>query len=291
MTYDLFIGDYAYSSWSLRGWLLFRALGLKPRIHLVDFNKAGVAEQMPQAAPARTVPAMRTPDGTLVWDSLAMAEELHSRHPDGGLWPDDPAARGLGRSLACEMHSGFTALRGECPMNLRTAYSDVPLSDATKTDIARIETIWSHARERYGRHGPWLLGSYSIADIAFAPVAARFAGYDVTLSDVARAYVDTHLSDTMFRQWRTMALVTGDTLPWYAKPFDTRPWPGPEPVPARPVDDGPAVNATCPFTGGAPRYFLEFEGRTFGFENKLCRDETALDPEAWPAFMDMAKAP
>ena len=227
MTYALFIGDYAYSSWSLRGWLLFRKLDIAPTIHLVDFAKAGVADQLTDIAPARTVPAMRTPEGTVIWDSMAMAEELHSRHPDGGLWPSDPAARGLGRALAAEMHSGYSALRGECPMNLRTAYRDVPLSDATRADIARIETLWTQARSRYADQGPWLLGAYSIADIAFAPVAARFAGYDVALSDVARHYVDTHLADPWFREWRSIALKTGETLPWYAKTFDTKPWPGP----------------------------------------------------------------
>ncbi len=289
MTYKLFIGDYAYSSWSLRGWLLFRTLGLKPDIHLVDFNAGAVFEQMPEVAPARTVPTMQTPEGTVVWDSLAMAEELHDRHPEGDLWPTDPTARGLGRALAAEMHSGFSALRSECPMNLRTSYRNVSLSEATRTDIARIETIWSHARSKFADRGPWLLGTWSIADIAFAPVAARFAGYDVTLSDVAQAYVYTHLSDTMFRQWRSMALVTGDTLPWYAKPFDTKPWPGPAPFFAKPVETGPAVNTTCPFTGGKPGYFLEYDGRVYGFENRICRDETAHDPAAWPSFMQLTR--
>jgi glutathione S-transferase len=290
MGYDLFIGDFAYSSWSLRGWLLFRHLGLKPDLHLIDFNKTGVAEQKKALAPARTVPAMRIPDGTVIWDSLAMAEELHDRHPDGGLWPSDPAARGLGRSLAAEMHSGFTSLRSECPMNLRTAYRDVPFSDATLADIARIETIWAHARTTYAERGPWLLGTYSIADIAFAPVAARFAGYGAALSDTAQAYVDAHLNDIKFRQWRTMALVTGDTLPWYAKPFATKPWPGPAVLPAQKVDSGPSVNAACPFTGGKPAHFLDFNGKTYGFENKLCRDETLHDPEAWPAFMQITRS-
>ena len=227
MRYTLFIGDYAYSSWSLRGWLLFRALGITPDIHLVDFSTSDVSDQLAGIAPARTVPAMRTPEGTIVWDSLAMAEELHERHPKAGLWPDDSAARGIGRALSAEMHSGFSALRGECPMNLRTAYRDVPLSEATRSDIARIETIWQHARARFADLGPWLLGTYSIADIAFAPVAARFAGYDVALSDTARAYVDTHLSDPFFLEWRDMALQFGETLPWYAKTFETKAWPGP----------------------------------------------------------------
>lgn len=289
MSYDLFIGDFAYSSWSLRGWLLFRHLGLKPNLHRVDFNAGGVAEQMADLAPARTVPTMRTPEGTVVWDSHAMAEELHERHPDGGLWPADPAARALGRSLAAEMHSSFGSLRNECPMNLRTAYSNVPLSDDTLADIARIDTIWTHARALHADKGPWLLGTYSIADIAYAPVAARFAGYDANLSETAQAYVATHLADTKFRQWRTMALVTGDTLPWYSKPFDTKPWPGPTPVPAKAVDTGPAVNPTCPFTGGPVEHFLEFDGRVYGFENVICRDETVQDPEAWPAFMALTR--
>lgn len=228
MSYHLFIGDYAYSSWSLRGWLLFRHLGLDPEIHLVDFNKGSVAAQMPDMAPARTVPAMRTPDGTVIWDSLAMAEDLHDRHPDGGLWPSDPAARATGRALTAEMHSGFMSLRGECPMNLRTAYADVPLSEDTRADIHRIETLWSHARTLFGDRGPWLLGDYSIADIAFAPVAARFAGYDVALGKPARDYVSLHLSAPAFREWRSIALTTGDTLARYAKPFDTKPWPGPD---------------------------------------------------------------
>lgn len=227
MSYELFIGDYAYSSWSLRGWLPFRKAGLTPRIHFVDFHKAEVADQLTDIAPARTVPAMRTPEGTVVWDSLALAEELHSRHPEAGLWPTDPGTRALGRALAAEMHSGFSALRGECPMNLRTAYRDVPLSEATRADIARIETLWAHARSRHADQGPWLLGSYSIADIAFAPVAARFAGYDVALSDVAQAYVAAHLADPWFREWREMGLNIGETLQRYAKPFATKPWPGP----------------------------------------------------------------
>ena len=289
MTYDLFIGDYAYSSWSLRGWLLFRHLGLKPNVHLVDFSSQDVAKQMADHAPAKTVPAMLTPEGTVIWDSLAMAEELNDRYPDGGLWPKNPAARGLGRALAAEMHSSFSALRTECPMNVRASYVNPPLSDDTLSDIARIDMLWSHARGLFSNDGPWLLGEYSIADIAFAPVAARFAGYDARLSDVAQTYVDTHLNDIMFRQWRTMALVSGSTLPWYAKPFETKPWPGPAVLQAEKVSSGPCVNGTCPFTGGSIHHYLSFDGKTYGFENEICRDETVEDPEAWPAFMAITR--
>ena len=33
MLYDLVIGDRAYSSWSLRGWLLFDAFNLPVKLH------------------------------------------------------------------------------------------------------------------------------------------------------------------------------------------------------------------------------------------------------------------
>ena len=85
-----------------------------------------------------------------------------------------------------------------------------------------------------------------------------------------------------------MALVTGTTLPWYDRPFETKPWPGPAPLPAEIATGGPSVNDTCPFTGGPTRYFLKMNGAVYGFENQLCRDETVQDPEAWPAFMELA---
>lgn len=122
---------------------------------------------------------------------------------------------------------GFGALRGEGPMNLRAAYRNVPLSDATRADTDRLETIWAHARGLYGDQRPWLRGHYSVADITFAPVAARLAGYDVTRSDTAQSYVAAYLSNPWFREWRTMSLMAGETLTRYAKPFETTPWPGP----------------------------------------------------------------
>ena len=99
MTYELFIGDYAYSSWSLRGWLLFHRFGIRVTTHLVDFSAGTVAEQLGPLAPARTVPALRLPEGAVAADSLAIAEELATRHPDAGLWPADPSARAIARGV------------------------------------------------------------------------------------------------------------------------------------------------------------------------------------------------
>jgi glutathione S-transferase len=280
----LFIGDRTYSSWSLRGWLLFSRFGLDVSLEHVDFNATGVAEQLAHLAPARTVPTLVTEDGAVLWDSLAIAEELATRHPDAGHWPQDPALRALARSLACEMHSGFGPLRTDCPMNLRVAYAGFAPSDSVRADLARLEEIWAHALEKSG--GPWLAGSYSVADVFFAPVAGRIAGYGLEVSEVAQAYVARHLADGAFRRWRALGIARGDDLPWYAREFPRAPWPGPAPLAASAVTEGTPENASCPYSGKAVTHLLQMgDGRVFGFCNPICRDKTVADPEAWPAFM------
>ena len=152
MTYDLAIGDRAYSSWSLRGWLLFDAFGIPVRTHVARLYSDDLPRLLAEFPPARTVPAIRCPDGTVVADSLAIAEELASRHPEAGHWPADPRARAAARSLSAEMHSAFHALRGQCPMNLRVSYAGTPMTDALRSDLDRLETLWAWAREMSGSH-------------------------------------------------------------------------------------------------------------------------------------------
>lgn len=279
----LFLGDYSYSSWSLRAWLLFRRFDIPVSIEIVDFMKAGVAEQMADFAPARTVPTLVLSDGTVIWDSLAVAEELASRHTKAGLWPADPALRALARGLAAEMHSSYGTLRELCPMNLRVAYANVPVPEALQKDLDRLQSLWGYALDRSG--GPWLAGGYSVADAFFAPVAMRIAGYGLPVSDVARAYVGRHLSDPAFRRWRAMGLARGATLPWYDRDYPQVDWPGPVPRPARAVEDGVAENDRCPYSGDPITHLMETEGRVFGFCNAFCRDKTVADPDAWPAFV------
>ncbi|QGX97338.1 glutathione S-transferase [Roseovarius faecimaris] len=289
MTYDLLIGDYAYSSWSLRGWLLFERFGISRRVERVAFAEGSVTEQAPGWAPIRLVPAMRTPDGTVVGDSLAMAEELASRHPEAGLWPEDPKARAMARYLAAEMHSGFGALRGDCPMNMRLAYTGVAPSAEVEADLRRLEYLWDYARELCRPEGPWLCGAYSVADAFYAPVAARIAGYGLAVSESAQAYVEAHLNDGAFRRWRAMGLAHGATLERYAKPYATVDWPGPARLAAKAVTAGPSVNEACPYSGDPVTDFLDLDGVIYGFCNPFCRDKTVADPEAWPAFMALAR--
>jgi glutathione S-transferase len=286
MTYDLALGDPAYSSWSMRGWLLFERFGIPYNAHYARLSSDAFATLIEGFHPARTVPAVRFPEGA-IGDSLAIAEELASRHPEAGIWPKAPLARALARSLAAEMHSGFTPLRRACPMNLRVSYSSFPVDGTVAADLRRLETIWDHARQACDSDGPWLCGDYSAADAFFAPVAARIAGYSLNVSASARAYVEAHLADPAFRRWRAMGLVDGDDRPEYFYDNPRRAWPGPVPLPAGAVKDGVPENTACPYSGKPADHLLEIDGRVFGFGSAFDRDKTVADPQAWPKFMRM----
>jgi glutathione S-transferase len=284
MTYDLVIGDRAYSSWSLRGWLLFDAFGLPVKLHIARLYTDELPTLLKQFHPGKTAPTMRTPDGVVVPETIAIAEELASRHPEAGLWPTDPKARAVARVLAAEMHAGFTALRSHCPMNLRVSYEDCAPPQAVLDDLARLEVIWDWARAETGAQ-VWLAGDYSAADAFFAPVATRIATYNLPVSDRAMDYVQAHLAHPSFRRWRAMGLVDGADQEFYRRPYPRRPWPGPVPMAARAVEGVATENAVCPYSGKPVTHVLEMQGRRFGFCNAFCRDKTVADPEAWPAFM------
>ncbi len=281
--YDLVIGDRAYSSWSLRGWLLFDAFDLPVKTIRAQLYTEELATILQDFPPARTAPTLRTPDGSIIPETIAIAEELASRHPDVQIWPKAANLRAMARVLAAEMHSGFSALRSHCPMNLRVSYSDCSPTPQVLADLARLEQIWAWALAQSG--GPWLCGEYCAADAFFAPVAGRIASYNLPLTAPLQGYVAQHLSHPSFRRWRAMGMVDGPDQPFYRREWPTRAWPGPTPLPARAVDGTQAENQVCPYSGKSITHVMELDGRRFGFCNAFCRDKTVADPEAWPKFM------
>lgn len=285
MTYDLVIGDRGYSSWSLRGWLLFDAFGIPVRTLSARLYTDELATVLQDFFPAKTAPTMRTPEGSIVPETIAIAEELATRHPDAGLWPTDPHARATARVLAAEMHAGFTALRNYCPMNLRVSYTDCQPPDDVLKDLQRLETLWSWARQTTTSTTPWLCGAYSAADAFFAPVATRIATYNLPVGPEAMVYVNAHLAHASFRRWRAMGLIDGADQDYYRRDYPRRDWPGPVRLPAKAVEGTDTVNDLCPYSGKPVTHALDLYGRRFGFCNAFCRDKTVADPEAWPTFM------
>jgi glutathione S-transferase len=207
---ELVIGTKAWSTWSMRPWLVLTKAGTpftETLIQLRQENDASAAAIRPHSATG-LVPVLK--DGDLsIPDSLAICEYLAERFPDARLWPADPAARALARSAACEMHAGFASLRRECPMDLAAPVHTVELSEATRADVRRIVALWNAMLTRFG--GPFLAGAdWGIADAFFTPVATRLRTYGVKLSDFgdagpARQYAQRLLERPEYLAWEAAA--------------------------------------------------------------------------------------
>ena len=214
--YRLVIGSKSWSSWSLRPWLLMRQFGLPFDEEVIGLRSPQTADAIAVYSPSGMVPVLI--DGALaIWDSLAIAEYLTDAHPEHAIWPRDPKARALARCIASEMHSGFVALRQNCPMDIN-ARSLAPASPAAITaDVARIVAIWRDCRSKFGGPGPFLFSSFSAADAMYAPVASRFLSYDIDLAAAgdsdgsAARYRDALLSLPAMDAWRTAAALEAST--------------------------------------------------------------------------------
>ncbi len=203
--FTIILGNKAYSSWSLRAWLLLKRSGAAFEEVVIPLDRAGFKVAILAHSPSGRVPALVAGELT-VWDSLAIAEYLHERYPEAGLWPENPAARAVARAVTAEMHAGFATLRERLPMDLKReplAPGEAPGGIDTSTgalgaEIARIVEIWTDCRGRSPNHapggGPFLFGEFGAADAFYAPVATRLRSYGVALEGAAADYRDALLA-------------------------------------------------------------------------------------------------
>jgi glutathione S-transferase len=199
----LYIANKNYSSWSLRGWLCAKLSGAPFEEVLEPFKSTGSNPKFLDFSPSGLVPCLHDGDN-VVWDSLAIAEYLAERHAH--MWPRDPGARAFARSIVCEMHSGFRDLRSDMTMCIKERVDVRPWSAALAANIRRVESLWTQARERFGQHGPYLFGEFTIADCFYAPVAFRFQTYGVAPAGVAGDYLRSVLAHPFAREWEAAAL-------------------------------------------------------------------------------------
>jgi glutathione S-transferase len=205
MSLKLVIGSKNFSSWSLRGWLALEHTGAPYEEIFVSFGDPDWREQIKRHSPSGKVPYLI--DGALgIWDSLAIVEHLHEKFPAANLWPRDPAARALARSVVAEMHSGFTALRSNMPMDLQENAPGKGHTPEALADAARVQEIWRACRSRFGAGGPYLFGAFSAADCFYAPVVFRFLSYGVPLDATAQGYCDAILTHPIVKKWRDAGL-------------------------------------------------------------------------------------
>jgi glutathione S-transferase len=194
----LVVGNKNYSSWSLRAWLMLKHAGVDFDEIRISLFVAGYKEKLLAYSPAGKVPIYRDGD-VLVWDTLAIGEYLYETYPL--LWPAQRDARARARSVSAEMHSGFVPLRKAMPMNIRAGGRKVAMSADLEADIARIKAIWRELRKQYAGAGPWLFGTYSIADAMYAPVVFRFFTYGVSEPGAVDEYIQTVRSDPLVQAW------------------------------------------------------------------------------------------
>ncbi|MEM6536686.1 MAG: glutathione S-transferase family protein [Pseudomonadota bacterium] len=199
----LVIGNKDLSSWSLRPWLALKHFGIPFREKNIQLDTPASKDALKAASPSGLVPCLYDGD-LMVWDSLAILEYLNDRFAEHAMWPEDQDARAHARCISAEMHSGFSALRTVWPMMFTRENLNHLTTGGVGRDIARVATLWTDARQRFGSHhgGPFLYGAFSIADAMYAPVASRFRTYGpVNIGKDASAWMETILSHPAMLEW------------------------------------------------------------------------------------------
>ena len=218
---ELVVGNMTFSTWSLRPWLVLKRCGADFTVREVPLHGPEAPAALAQASPTGKVPVLNV-DGVTIWDSMAICVFAAERFPNARLWPADAHARWLARSAACEMHSGFGAMRNECAMGPDAAgvihtmvgphRAPAPTSETVAADVRRFVTLVTEMRARFGADGPYLFGEWSIPDAFFTPLATRFRHYQIDLAahgdadGVATAYVAELLQQPDFLEWAELAV-------------------------------------------------------------------------------------
>ena len=203
--YKLVIGNKHTSSWSLRPWLALKQADIPFEEVRINLRAPDAKEKILAHSPAGKVPVLWAGD-LMVWDSLAILEFLADRHPEKGLWPADPDARAVARSVSAEMHSGFQPLREHCPMKFLGVEPKAEHPEAVQANLRRVVELWKDSRNRFGGDGPFLFSTFSVADAMYAPVASRLRTYVTDLGEfgddgTAAAYIDTLFALPAMAEW------------------------------------------------------------------------------------------
>lgn len=214
----LYIAYKNYSSWSLRPWIALKVAGIPfdetilPFYHSDALDKLGERYQIPAKVP------VLEDQGLIIWDSLAMLEYVHEQYPEKKLWPNDKSLRALARSAAAEMHSSFSALRSQHPMNCRRQIKMQP-STEVQVDLLRLAEIWAHFEKAANKpEGDFLCGHFSIVDAMYAPVMWRAVGYGLEVSPSFKKWTEAMLALPAMQEW--LAAAKAEEAKWTIVQYD-----------------------------------------------------------------------
>ena len=216
----LIIGNKAYSSWSLRGWLACKLSGLpfeEVVVPLYDDQWDKRREGDEFAPSSGKVPILWDGDA-VVWDSLAIVDFLADKVGRDVFWPADEAARAMARSMAAEMHSSFQALRRKHSMNIRRVFLQQRPDDDVLAELQRIMELWAQARARFGGGGEFLFGEFGAVDIMFAPVCTRIVTYQLPIARFATGYLQAVFAHPFMQDWIASAQEEEWVIEQYEQP-------------------------------------------------------------------------
>jgi len=203
----LYIGNYNYSSWSMRPWLVLKKAELAFTEEVIDLDVPGYKNKLLELSDLGTVPVLRVNE-EMIPDSLAISEFAAQAVPN--LWPKDPEQKALCQNVVRKMHTGFAAIRREAPMNLRRRTSR-PVPKACLNDASEMVNMWD---DLLGQHnGPFLFDDWSIADAFYTPAATRFASYDLPRTARSDTYISELMSDHDYLEWEARAFIETHKLP------------------------------------------------------------------------------
>lgn len=207
----LIIGNKNYSSWSLRPWVFMKHFHIEFKEKRIALFTGTTRNELGQYHSDYKVPLLLDGDFE-VWDSLAILEYVSEKYLQSKGWPHAESARAIARSVSAEMHSSFTHMRSELPMNCRKRFDNIQLSSTAQHEVERIKSLWRHCRQQFGSEGEWLFGQYSIADAMFSPVALRFYGYNIKLGGVEADYVNSVLNQPCITEWIESAKIEKEII-------------------------------------------------------------------------------
>ena len=203
--FTIHLGNKNYSSWSMRPWLVLKQIGIAFDEIVIPLYEPTSRATIMKYSPSGKVPSL-SHGGLVVWESLAICEYLAESFPTFQLWPRDPDARALARSVSAEMSAGFQALRSQMPMNVRSSFPGRNVAPEVQADINRVMAIWRDCRKRFGEgRGDFLFGPFGIADAMYAPVVTRFRTYKIELEREAETYCEAVMALPAMQEWLAAA--------------------------------------------------------------------------------------
>ena len=200
---ELIIGNKNYSSWSMRAWLALKSFEFDFKESRVALFSPGYKEKLKSYTSAARVPVLLHGD-TIVYDSFAICEYLAELNP--AMWPEKADTRARARSVAAEMHASFFAIRDQLPLNCR-AQTPIQITDKVRPhlqkEIYRVYEIWNECLSESG--GPFLFGTFTIADIMYAPLVSRFESYSIVGDRNIENYRDQIKQLKAYQEWHASA--------------------------------------------------------------------------------------